>query len=163
MLYHYESSTRGTLNPLNDDLLFITRWEDYIISGDEFYNPNLSHLARNFRISPYFSQEPALSLLLEIYFFRTDLQQLFSDIRDNITELIDWAATKGVSSDFTRTALLPYNKYYRDKCSKKVMPLAEAVYEFNHNIEWQTKFPEVFAGRYERLLSHHKTKNSDNV
>jgi hypothetical protein len=94
MLYHYESSTRGVLSPLNDDILFITRWESYIITGDEFYNPNLSHLTRNFRINPYFFQEPTLALLFEIYFFRNDLQRSFSDAKNNIMELIDWAVTK---------------------------------------------------------------------
>ncbi|MDE1817946.1 MAG: glycosyltransferase family 2 protein [Thaumarchaeota archaeon] len=153
-LYHYESSTRGTLNPLDDNISFITRWEEDTISGDRFYNPNLSHLARNFRINPYFSEEHALSLLLEIHFFRNDLQQLFPDIDDSIAGLIDWAAIKGVSSDFCRTALLPYNKYYKENCSKNVRSLAEAIYLFNHDIKLQSKFPEVFSGKYENLSNH---------
>jgi GT2 family glycosyltransferase len=157
MLYHYESSTRGVTSPLNDDIAFRTRWEDYIILGDEFYNPNLSHLARNFRINPYFSHEPALALLFEIYFFRIDLQRLFPDAKNNIIMLIDWAATKGVSSDFCRIVLLPYNKYYRDNCSDKVKEIVEPIYLFNNDIKLQLKFSEVFAGKYENLLSYFNT------
>ena len=157
-LYHSESATRGTRHPQEDEIQFLNRWEDYIISGDEFYNPNLTHINRNFRISPHPSEVPAISLLKEIFYFRDDLKKEIPDYDKNIDDVIDWAATKGVTIDIARTALVPYNKFYLNNSSQKIKKVAEAIYKFNHLIEIQEKFPEVFSGRYDKLLSYLETK-----
>jgi len=157
-LYHAESSTRGANHPLADEIEFLNRWEDYIISGDEFYNPNLTHINRNFRIAPHPSEIPAISLLKEIFYFREDLQRQIPDYDDNINDAIDWAATKGVTTDIARTALVPYNKFFLDNSSDKIKKMAEAIYKFNHSVKLQETFPEVFSGRYDKLLSYLETK-----
>ena len=92
-LYHAERSTRRNTYPLNDEILFLDRWEEHIISGDEFYNPNLTHINRNFRIAPHPSDIPTISLLKEIFYFRDDLKKQIPDY--NIEKMTDWAATKG--------------------------------------------------------------------
>jgi len=157
-LYHSESATRGTRHPQEDEIRFLNRWEDYIISGDEFYNPNLTHINRNFRISPHPSEIPAISLLKEIFYFRDDLKKEIPDYDKNIDNVIDWAATKGVTIDIARTALVPYNKFYLNNSSKNIKKVADGIYKFNHSIELQEKFPEVFSGRYDKLLSYLQIK-----
>ena len=152
-LYHAESATRGRRYPMSDEIEFLNRWEDYIISGDDFYNPNNTHINRNFRISPHPSDIPAISILKEIFYFREDLQKQIPSYDKNLNEIIDWAATKGVTKDIARVALIPYNKFYLKNSSEKVKKLAEAIYMFNHSKELQDKFPEVFAGKYDKLLS----------
>jgi len=159
-LYHAESSTRGSKYPLADEIEFLNRWEDYIISGDEFYNPNLTHINRNFRIAPHPSDAPAISLLKEIFYFREDLQKLIPDYDNNTNDVIDWAATKGVTTDIARTALVPYNKFFLNNSSENIKELAEAIYKFNHSVELQEKFPEVFSGKYNNLLTYTKSKKS---
>lgn len=157
-LYHSESATRGTRHPQKDEIEFLNRWEDYIISGDEFYNPNLTHINRNFRISPHPSEIPAISLLKEIFYFRDDLKKEIPDYDKNIDDMIDWAATKGVTTDIARTALVPYNKFYLNNSSEKIKKVTEVIYKFNHSVELQKKFPEVFSGIYDKLLSYLQTK-----
>jgi len=157
-LYHAESATRGSMHPLSDEIEFLNRWEDYIISGDEFYNPNLTHINRNFRISPHPSESPAISLLKEIFYFRKDLQREIPDYDKNLNDITDWAATKGVTTDIARTALVPYNKFYLNNSSEKIRKVTEAIYKFNHSVKLQKKFPEVFSGRYDKLLSHLQIK-----
>ena len=157
-LYHAESVSRGRLHPLVDEIEFLNRWEDYIISGDEFYNPNLTHINRNFRIAPHPSEIPAISLLKEIFYFRDDLKKEIPDYDKKIEEMIDWAAIKGVTADIARSALVPYNKFYLNNSSEKVKKVAEIIYKFNHSVELQKKFPEVFSGRYDKLLSYLQTK-----
>lgn len=159
-LYHAESSTRGSKYPLADEIEFLNRWEDYIISGDEFYNPNLTHINRNFRIAPHPSDTPAISLLKEIFYFREDLQKFISDYNNNINDAINWAATKGVTTDIARTALVPYNKFFLNNSSENIKELAEAIYKFNHSVELQERFPEVFSGKYNNLLTYTKSKKS---
>ncbi len=153
-LYHAESSSRGTRSPLNDEINLLNRWEDSIISGDDFYNPNLTHLNRNFRIAPHPSKIPAISILKEIIYLRDDLEKRFSKTSNNLGEQIDWAATEGVTSDMARTAILSYNKFYVENCTASVKKLAEAIYHFNHSSELQDKFTEVFSGKYDNLLSY---------
>jgi len=157
-LYHAESATRGRLHPLADEIEFLNRWEDYIISGDEFYNPNLTHINRNFRIAPHPSEIPAISLLKEIFYFRDDLKKEIPDYDKNIDDIIDWAAIKGVTADIARTALIPYNKFYLNNSSEKIKEVAEIIYKFNHSVELQKKFLEVFSGRYDKLLSYLQTE-----
>ena len=41
-LYHYESATRGTLHPPEDEELTWKVWGDLIRRGDPYYNPNLT-------------------------------------------------------------------------------------------------------------------------
>ncbi|WNG18380.1 glycosyltransferase [Cystobacter fuscus] len=41
-LYHYESATRGTLHPPEDERFMRERWEQVLKGGDPFYNPNLT-------------------------------------------------------------------------------------------------------------------------
>ncbi len=41
-LYHFESATRGTLHPPEDDLLMRERWARVLRNGDPYYNPNLT-------------------------------------------------------------------------------------------------------------------------
>jgi len=159
-LYHAEGSTRGSKYPLADEIEFLNRWEDYIISGDEFYNPNLTHINRNFRIAPHPSEIPAISLLKEVFYFREDLQRLFPDYNNNINDAIDWAATKGVTIDIARTALVPYNKFFLNNSSRNIKELAEAIYKFNHSVKLQQRFPEVFSGKYDNLLTHTQNKTS---
>jgi len=153
-LYHAESSSRGTRSPLNDEINLLNRWEDSIISGDDFYNPNLTHLNRNFRIAPHPSKIPAISILKEIIYLRDDLEKRFSKTSNNLGEQIDWAATEGVTSDMARMAILSYNKFYVENCTASVKKLAEAIYHFNHSSELQDKFTEVFSGKYDNLLSY---------
>ena len=99
-------------------------------------------------------------MLFRSYFFRDDLQKKFSNLKEKLSDLIDWAATEGVSFDISRSALLPYNRYYVDNCSSSLKILAKAIYLFNHNLKLQAKFPEVFAGKYENLLSYYKTNKT---
>lgn len=157
-LYHAESSTRGARHPQKDEIEFLNRWEEDIIDGDKFYNPNLTHINRNFRISPHPSKIPAISLLKEIFYFRDDLKRMIPDYDYNISDVIDWAATKGVTIDIARTALVPYNKFYLNNSSKKIKKLTESIYKFNHSIELQKKFPEVFSGKYDNLISYLQIK-----
>jgi len=155
-LIHDESATRKSTYPLSDEIEFLNRWEDSIVTGDEFYNPNLTHLNRNFRISPHPSEIPAVSLLKEIFYFRDDLKNEIPEYDKNTEDMIDWAATKGVSTDIARMALVPYNKFYLNHSSEKIKKVAESIYKFNHSIKLQKKFPEVFSGRYDMLLSYLK-------
>ena len=157
-LYHAEGSTRKSTYPLADEIEFLNRWEDYIISGDEFYNPNLTHINRNFRIAPHPSEIPAISVLKEIFYFRDDLKKEIPDYDKKIEDMIDWAAIKGVTTDIARKALVPYNKFYLNKSSETTKEVAEIIYKFNHSVELQKKFPEVFSGRYDKLLSYLQTK-----
>ena len=41
-LYHYEGSTRGRRDPKRDRKVFQERWVQLLVSGDPFYNPNLT-------------------------------------------------------------------------------------------------------------------------
>lgn len=157
-LYHAESTTRKSTYPLDDEIQFLNRWENHIISGDEFYNPNLTHINRNFRIAPYPSEIPAISLLKEIFYFREDLQKQIPDYDKNIDAMTDWAAIKGVTIDSARAVLVPYNRFFLDNSSENIRKVADAIYKFNHSLELQKKFPEVFAGKYDRLLSYVQTK-----
>ena len=157
-LYHAESSTRRSKYPLADEIKFLNRWEDYIISGDEFYNPNLTHINRNFRIAPHPSDTPAISLLMEIFYFREDLQRLIPDYDTNINDAVNWAATKGVTTDIARTALVPYNKFFLNNSSENIKELADAIYKFNHSVKLQEKFSEVFSGKYDNLLTYTKSE-----
>jgi len=68
--------------------------------------------------------------------------------------------TKGVTTDIARTALVPYNKFFLNNSSENIKELAEAIYKFNHSVELQEKFPEVFSGKYNNLLTYTKSKKS---
>jgi len=157
-LYHAEGATRGIRHPQEDEIEFLNRWDDYIISGDEFYNTNQTHINRTFRISPHPSEIPAISLLKEIFYFRDDLKKEIPDYDKNTEDLINWAATKGVTIDIARKILIPYNKFYLNNSSEKIKKVADAIYKFNHSIELQSKFPEVLSGRYDMLISYLETK-----
>ncbi|HSP79521.1 MAG TPA: glycosyltransferase family 2 protein [Myxococcaceae bacterium] len=41
-LYHFESATRGSLHPPEDDQYMRDRWERMLRGGDPYYNPNLT-------------------------------------------------------------------------------------------------------------------------
>jgi hypothetical protein len=154
-MYHHESSTRGISYPLEDEILYLNRWEGIILKGDEFYSQNFSMIHRDFSPCPCPTNVPALSLLLEVYFFREDLQRRFPKMNEkNHQRLVDWAVTEGVTNDIARTALVLYNRYYLENSSPDIKPLASAIYRFNHDLALQKMFPEVFLGKYERLVSN---------
>ena len=50
VLYHYESMTRGTLHPPEDEGRMHERWGHLIDAGDPFYNLNLSLCIEDFRL-----------------------------------------------------------------------------------------------------------------
>ena len=41
-LYHHESATRGALHPRSEYLQMRRRWGLLLVSGDPYYNPNLT-------------------------------------------------------------------------------------------------------------------------
>lgn len=154
-MYHHEGSTRGISYPLEDEILFLKRWEDAILKGDECYSQKFSMIHRDFTPCPYPTDVPALSLLLEVYFFREDLQRRFPKMNEkNCQRLVDWAATEGVTKDIARTALVLYNRYYLENSSPDIKPLVSTIYRFNHDLALQKMFSEVFLGNYERLVSN---------
>lgn len=53
-LYHYESATRGksVMDPHPEDTIYFkSRWHEFILKGDPYYNPNLPN--RDFDITPF--------------------------------------------------------------------------------------------------------------
>jgi O-antigen biosynthesis protein len=42
LLYHEESSSRGTLHPEEDEAFFCERWGPPFSTADPYYNPNFS-------------------------------------------------------------------------------------------------------------------------
>jgi GT2 family glycosyltransferase len=58
-LYHFESLTRGKARARDKKAIleaavrrFQTRWSDFLLNGDPYYNPNLTLHAANFELSP---------------------------------------------------------------------------------------------------------------
>jgi O-antigen biosynthesis protein len=47
-LYHFESATRGSLHPPEDELYMRERWGKVIAGGDPYYNPNLTAAREDF-------------------------------------------------------------------------------------------------------------------
>jgi GT2 family glycosyltransferase len=50
ILVHHESATRKTLHPATDERLVERRWRDLIVSGDPYYNANLSRSRADFAL-----------------------------------------------------------------------------------------------------------------
>ncbi|GEM_PF-5611209 len=155
-LYHHESSSRGLIHPVDDEILFLKRWEESILKGDDCYDQGRSMIHRDFCPSPFPTNIPAITLILEIYFFREDLQKRFRGVNnENYQSLIDWAATEGITKDIARSLLLPYNRFYKDNSSEKVRKLANEIYQFNFDLKKRSMFPEVLEGKYQRLMQLH--------
>jgi GT2 family glycosyltransferase len=51
LLYHYEGSSRGRLHPPPDEKVFQERWNQFLNTGDPFYNANLSYKHDDWRIN----------------------------------------------------------------------------------------------------------------
>jgi len=49
-LYHFESATRGTLHPPEDDMLMRERWARVLRGGDPYYNPHLTLKREDFSL-----------------------------------------------------------------------------------------------------------------
>jgi glycosyltransferase involved in cell wall biosynthesis len=123
-LYHYEGASRGIRQPSDNTQTFVNRWKNELLKRDPYYNPNLTLLREDFSFS-YFGmpiQETPLAILLEIYATRPDLQKSFPEvISGNYENLIQWAATYGISSkkyglphDPSAHILLLYKFWYEE-------------------------------------------------
>ncbi len=51
VLYHYESATRGTLHPPDEEALCWRLWGDVIKRGDPYYNPNLTRAREDWSLN----------------------------------------------------------------------------------------------------------------
>jgi len=77
-LYHYEGMSRGknhlneSTHPKEDEILFLKRWENFILDGDPYYNPHLSSTVLSYEVSPSCNVIKSLNVLLEIYWERAD-------------------------------------------------------------------------------------------
>jgi O-antigen biosynthesis protein len=96
-LYHYEGATRGNLEPTEDERYFLNKWKNKIFQRDPFYNQNLSLFGMDYSISTSVHENPAISVLMEAFYQRPDLQKDYpeADLGD-FSMLIRWAANFGV-------------------------------------------------------------------
>ena len=116
--YHHESATRGRLHPAEDETYMINRWGDAIIRGDPYYNPNLTLLRQDYSLASKGSSIRPLAMLLDIFYFRPDLQRAYPEVRDgDYRRLVDWASIIGMRADTTRVALRPYGSYFASNMS----------------------------------------------
>jgi GT2 family glycosyltransferase len=119
-IYHFEAATRGVLHPKEDEDYFIQKWEKLLLQGDRYYNCNLSLLGDPYTLSPYPHNNPALSSLLEVYYNRIDLQNVYPEAANGTYEnLIEWALTSGLNEDFSKHLLRPYLTFYRKYSTMK--------------------------------------------
>jgi GT2 family glycosyltransferase len=117
-LIHHESASRGALHPLDDEKYMITRWENELERGDPFYNRNLTLLREDYALTPYGSYERPLSLLLDFYEARPDLQATYPEVREgNHFRLVKWAATSGRTIDDVNPPLRAYFPYLQEYVS----------------------------------------------
>jgi GT2 family glycosyltransferase len=119
ILNHNERATRK-LHPDADENFMIDRWKNTIIDGDPYYNPNLTLLREDYSLSFKVSTVRPMTLLLDIYNFRPDLQRFYPEVRrGNYTRLIDWAVKDGLTVDDAKVILRPYGSYFLSNVSKK--------------------------------------------
>ncbi|MHB9161446.1 MAG: glycosyltransferase, partial [Nitrosotalea sp.] len=119
-LYHFEAATRGTLHPKEDEDYFIQKWEKLLLQGDRYYNCNLSLLGDPYSPSLYPHSNPALSSLLEVYYNRIDLQNVYPEAASgNCENLVKWALSSGLNETFSKYLLRPYLSFYSKYSSMK--------------------------------------------
>jgi len=120
MLYHHERATRGVLLPSDDEAYMIDRWSDTLIKGDPYYNSNLTLLRGDYSLASKGSSIRPLSVLLDIYYLRPDLQRAYPEAHNgDYSRLIDWAIVTGITVDSQRAALRPYRSYYASHTSDR--------------------------------------------
>jgi GT2 family glycosyltransferase/predicted O-methyltransferase YrrM len=122
VLKHHEGATRGRYSPhLNDRKLFAERWGHLLLDGDPYYNPNLSLLSANYAVSFHGPMIRPLSVLLDVYNVRPDLQKAFPEAKSgDYRRLVGWAAEDGV--DPGRAVLWPYLSYYLSNATLPLRP-----------------------------------------
>ena len=117
-LLHIGSATRGELHPIEDEEFMISSWKDTLIKGDPYYNPNLTLIREDYSLSPTGYVDRPLSILLELYYLRTDLQKHFPNVeKGDYQRLIDWAAMIAIENDKAGKMLRPYESYYHIRSS----------------------------------------------
>jgi len=156
LIYHYEGATRGkrdySKNELEARMLFKRNNIEEIEKGDPFYNQNLSHSELYvLDPTPITSSNP-MDMLIKIYKSRSDLQKSFPEVeQEDYQGLINWAATYGVTADFSRYKLIQFNEYYVKRASNEIKDLAEKIWEFNSNPIKLKEFPEIMEGDFSRI------------
>jgi GT2 family glycosyltransferase len=154
VLYHHECATRRRLHPPEDETSMLNRWSNSILEADPYYNPNLTLLREDFSLAPKCFNVRALTILLELYHSRLDLQRAYPEVMDgNYQRLIDWAAECGITIDGARYLLRPHHAWYVEKSSKKVKPVATILGLYNVDSHLQRLFPEVLRQDYRRLIA----------
>jgi len=116
-LIHRESSTRGHREHLaSDQAFFAKRWQKYLRDGDPFYNNNLTMIWENAAIGPIGHEHAAISLLLEIFAMRKDLQTRFPEAADgvHVNGLVRWAVGEGITEKMASRYLLPRLQTFRN-------------------------------------------------
>jgi GT2 family glycosyltransferase len=117
MLYHHESATRGRLHPPRDEAYMMSKWKNFFVKGDPFYNPNLTLLKTDYSIAFQASRTSSLAVLLDFYRLSPDLQKTYPEAQNgDYQRLIDWAATIGVTVD-GRIALQSHGTYHGSAAS----------------------------------------------
>ena len=126
VLYHHETATRGTLHPMEDEDYVVAKWRDAIFKGDPYYNPNLTLLREDYSIASTGCSIRPLAILLDIYFLRPDLQRAFPEARNgDHRRLIEWAATKGTTTDDVRVPLRAYAFYHNSYVQNRAVEQAQ--------------------------------------
>jgi GT2 family glycosyltransferase len=155
VLFHHEYATRGSTHPPEDETYIINLWKDVIIREDPYYNPNLTLLRENYSLARAGSCIRPLTVLLELYHLRPDLQRAYPEVHDgNYQRLIDWAAERGITIDSARHLLRPYHSWYVKNASENVKTIATLLESYNINSHLQRSFPEVLRGDYKRLIAY---------
>ena len=132
------------------------------------YNSNNNTLANNSAlfneiyglatVSP--TNEP-LNLLINLYHERTDLQAKFPEVENGkFQNLIDWAATTGVSLDDARPWLRIWSKWLVKHSSADEKDLDQLLQIYNSSIDLQKKYPEVSKGDLSRLFTYLESKGA---
>ena len=112
-LYHYEGSTRGSLDPTIDEIFFMKRWQNLLAKRDPYYSIHLTLIREDFTLASFSHEITPLSLLVEIYNHRPDLQNAFPEVsKGNYQGLIDWAVNYGVKNDPHSSILRKWSSWY---------------------------------------------------
>ena len=104
ILKHRESASRGAHPHRKDRKFFSERWERVLLEGDPYYNLNLS-LQSSYKIATQTNSAIRIYQLLELYKYRTDLQERFPEVRSgNHERLVNWAQDRSETSNINRTS-----------------------------------------------------------